>query len=136
MLIATGRQRTIHAPADGSVVGRFMNPQSTTSLAQWPQLRARSTPGGGPLPTITRRFCPGRARYCGNGPRISACSTLESGKVITQARKEVMGAAALLEENAHIGRFEAGYLAPTGALSGGEATSLSSSEYHSGWSYV
>jgi acyl-CoA reductase-like NAD-dependent aldehyde dehydrogenase len=51
---------------------------------------------------------------------IAELSSQESGKVIAQATREVMGAAFLLEENAHIGRFEAGYLAPTGALPGGE----------------
>lgn len=51
---------------------------------------------------------------------IATTHARESGKVIAQARKEILGAAALIDENAHVGRFEAGYLAPTGALPGGE----------------
>ncbi|GAA2719904.1 aldehyde dehydrogenase family protein [Actinocorallia aurantiaca] len=44
----------------------------------------------------------------------------ESGKVISQARNEVRGAARLLEVNAELGRTWTGTLAPTGALPGGE----------------
>lgn len=44
----------------------------------------------------------------------------ESGKVLPQARREVAGAAALLEGNAVLARAAAGELAPTGALPGGD----------------
>lgn len=44
----------------------------------------------------------------------------ESGKVITQARNEVRGAARLLEANAELGRTWSGAIAPTGALPGGD----------------
>ncbi|MGY4709166.1 aldehyde dehydrogenase family protein [Mycolicibacterium sp. CBM1] len=44
----------------------------------------------------------------------------ESGKILPQARHEVMGAIALLRRNAELGRMLAGALAPTGALPGGE----------------
>ncbi len=45
----------------------------------------------------------------------------ESGKVHAQAHKEVLGAAGLLDANAEVARTSAGYLAPTGALPGGQA---------------
>ena len=44
----------------------------------------------------------------------------ESGKVLLQSRKEISGAAVLLEANAHIGQYKSGNIAPTGALPNGE----------------
>ncbi|MEO3785450.1 aldehyde dehydrogenase family protein [Actinocorallia sp. B10E7] len=52
--------------------------------------------------------------------KLAVLHSRESGKVITQARGEVRGAARLLEVNAELGRTWAGALAPTGALPGGE----------------
>lgn len=44
----------------------------------------------------------------------------ESGKVLTQARSEIRGAARLLEANAELGRMWSGSIAPTGAFPGGD----------------
>ena len=44
----------------------------------------------------------------------------ESGKILTQSQKEILGASNLLEANAHLGVFESGKIAPTGALPNGE----------------
>lgn len=120
-LIASGEEVEIHSPADGSVVGTIRLStlddvpvaigKAREALADWrrasPYERARVlTAGANRLRTKVRD--------------LALLHSRESGKVIAQAEKEVNGAAFLLEENAHIARFDAGHLAPTGALPGGE----------------
>lgn len=121
MLIASGIERAIFAPADGSEVGATR--ESTTDDVSRAIVDARDSLG-----SWSRAAPHARAailhRAAGllreRAEDLGVLHARESGKVIAQARKEVLGAAALLEENAHLGRFEAGYLAPTGALPGGE----------------
>ncbi|HSF86680.1 MAG TPA: aldehyde dehydrogenase family protein [Acidimicrobiia bacterium] len=121
MLIASGPERTIQAPADGAEVGSIR--ESTVGDVATAVAAARRS-----LDDWRRAAPHDRAEILACGAtllreqtdEIGLLHARESGKVITQARKEVAGAAALLEENAHIGRFDAGYLAPTGALPGGE----------------
>lgn len=121
MLIASGAERTIRAIADDTVLGsvREATPDDVPaavsaardSLDAW--RRAAPHDRGAVLSRAAGRL---RDRAA----ELGLLHARESGKVITQARKEVMGAAALLDENAHLARFEAGHLAPTGALPGGE----------------
>lgn len=121
MLIASGVEREIHAPADGSVVGSVrdatLDDVSTAvaaargSLDDW-----RNASPYDRSSVLSRAADLLRART----EDLCLVHARESGKVISQARREIFGAAALLDENAHIGRFDAGYLAPTGALPGGE----------------
>ena len=44
----------------------------------------------------------------------------ESGKIISQSKKEILGASSLLEANSNLGQFDSGKIAPTGALPNGE----------------
>lgn len=53
------------------------------------------------------------------GP-LSADHAKESGKILVQAEHEVRGAIGLLRANAELGRKQAGEIAPTGSLPGGE----------------
>jgi acyl-CoA reductase-like NAD-dependent aldehyde dehydrogenase len=121
MLIASGPERTIHALADGAVLGSVRESTvedvtmavaaATAALDSW----RRAAPHDRAA-ILSRAAILLRER----AEDLGLLHARESGKVITQARKEVMGAAALLDENAHVGRFDSGYLAPTGALPGGE----------------
>ena len=121
MLIASGQERTIFALADGADLGSIRESDvddvttavtaATSALDSW----RRAAPHD--RAAILSQAA-GLLRD--QADELGLLHARESGKVITQARREVMGAAALLEENAHIGRFDSGYLAPTGALPGGE----------------
>jgi acyl-CoA reductase-like NAD-dependent aldehyde dehydrogenase len=121
MLIASGRERTIYALADGAPLGSVRESTledvtaavsaATAALDAW----RRAAPSDRAA-ILSRAANLLRER----ADDLGLLHARESGKVIAQARKEVMGAAALLDENAHLGRFDAGYLAPTGALPGGE----------------
>ena len=121
MLIASGPERTIHSPANAAAVGSVH--ESTVDDVSTAVADARRA-----LDAWRRAAPHARAAILAHAAallrdradEIGHLHARESGKVITQARREVIGAAALLEENAHIGRFDAGYLAPTGALPGGE----------------
>lgn len=120
-LRASGDARPIHAPADGTEVGVL--PVATVAdvneaveaarlaLEGWrrtaPHARA----------TVLRR---GAERLRANVDELARLHAQESGKVIVQARKEVLGAAELLEANAFIGRFAEGVVAPTGGVPGYE----------------
>ena len=44
----------------------------------------------------------------------------ESGKILLQSQKEILGASNLLEANSNLGLFDSGNIAPTGALPNGE----------------
>ncbi len=121
MLIASGAERPVRAIADGAVIGSVREStvadvadatgRSKAALGSWrktaPHTRA----------TILRRAADLLRE---RADELAPIHARESGKVIGQARREILGAAALLDENAHVGRFDAGYLAPTGALPGGE----------------
>ena len=121
MLTGTGKKRTIRSPGDGSTVGAVREATvhdvaiavaaARASLEDW----RRAAPHDRAA-VLTRAAALLRERSAD----LALLHARESGKVITQARAEVMGAAALLDENAHVGRFAAGYMAPTGALPGGE----------------
>ena len=121
MLIATGAERPINAPGDGTTVGSVRESTvddvtaavaaATAALDDWRRAAPHERSA-----VLTRAA----ALLRGQADEIAMIHARESGKVITQARREVMGAATLLDENAHVGRFDAGYLAPTGALPGGE----------------
>lgn len=120
-LMAAGSEADVLAPADDSVVGAIR--LSTVDDVPRAVGRAREALHE------WRRVSPfDRAAVLGvaagvlreRAGEIGFLHSRESGKVIAQAEKEVQGAAFLLGENAHIARFDAGYLAPTGALPGGE----------------
>lgn len=111
----------VRAPADGSVVGTVAvaTPGEVADVVAEAQ---RALAGW-------RHTAPhARAAVLHRGADMLAAATddlallhaRESGKVLTQARNEIRGAAGLLEANAAIGRFDAGHLAPTGALAGTE----------------
>ncbi|MGN0064995.1 MAG: aldehyde dehydrogenase family protein [Nocardioides sp.] len=51
---------------------------------------------------------------------LAVLHSRESGKIAPQAHHEVLGAVNLLRRNADLGRLQAGELAPTGSLPGGE----------------
>jgi acyl-CoA reductase-like NAD-dependent aldehyde dehydrogenase len=121
MILASGTERTIHAIADDAALGNVR--ESTTGDV------ANAVTAAGKALDAWRHAAPhDRAAVLSRAasllrdraPELGLLHARESGKVIAQARKEVMGAAALLDENAHTARFDAGYLAPTGALPGGE----------------
>jgi len=121
MLIASGAERSVRAIADGAVVGTVR--ESTLDDVVEATRRSRAALGS------WRRAAPhARAailtRAAGllreRADELGLIHARESGKVISQAHREILGAASLLDENAHVGRFDAGYLAPTGALPGGE----------------
>ena len=121
MLIASGTERQIHAPGDGSVLGSVRDStvddvETAVEAARGALDAWRSASPYERAAVLSRAAASLREQ----AEDLGLLHARESGKVITQARREVLGAAALLEENAHIGRFDAGYLAPTGALPGGE----------------
>lgn len=120
-LVSSGAESEVLAPADGAVVGTVR--LSTIDDVETAVSRARGALGD------WRRASPhDRASVLSTASGklrdlaadLAVLHARESGKVITQAQKEILGAAFLLEENAHVARFDAGYLAPTGALPGGE----------------
>ena len=118
---ASGHTRTVRAPADGSVVGEVRHattddvaPTVAESKAAFEDWRRTSPHDRAAILTRAGN------KLDGLSDQLGALHARESGKVIAQARNEVKGAGFLLQENAHVGRFDAGYLAPTGALPGGE----------------
>ncbi|NQV07130.1 aldehyde dehydrogenase [bacterium] len=121
MLIASGPERPVHAPADGSIVGTVrestVDDVTTAVAAANAALDAWRRAAPHDRAAVLSRAA---ALLRGQVDELGLLHARESGKVISQARREVMGAAGLLDENAHIGRFDSGYLAPTGALPGGE----------------
>ena len=120
-LVASGQERDIPAPADGSTVGRA--PTSVPADVDHAVAAARSAYQS------WRRVAPheraavlrrGAEHLRASAEELATLHARESGKVIAQARKEVLGAADLLEANAHLGRYAEGTVAPTGAVPGGE----------------
>ena len=121
MLIASGIESEVLAPADGVVLGSVRQATqedidaavdlARKALNDW--RRAAPHERASVLATAADHL---RSQT----DDLAVLHSRESGKVISQARNEILGAASLLEENAHVGRFDAGYLAPTGALPGGE----------------
>jgi acyl-CoA reductase-like NAD-dependent aldehyde dehydrogenase len=120
-LVASGPETVVHAPADGADVDAVAT--GTLEDVEVAVARARAALDG------WRRAAPyDRARVLrraadalrGRAEEIARLHARESGKVIRQARKEVAGAAELLEVNANLGRFAQGTVAPTGAVPGGE----------------
>lgn len=111
----------VRAPADGRVVGEV----SLLGAEDVPDLVARARaalPGWrGAAPHARASVLMAAAgRLRERAQDLARLHATESGKVIAQARREVVGAAGLLEANAAVGRMAAGYLAPTGALPDGE----------------
>ncbi|NIA24529.1 MAG: aldehyde dehydrogenase family protein [Gammaproteobacteria bacterium] len=121
MLITSGAERAIYAPADGTVVGSIRE-ATLDDITHAVAAARRSLDDWRRAAPYDRAAVLSRAAALleNRAEELGLLHARESGKVITQARKEIFGAAALLDENAHIGRFDAGYLAPTGALPGGE----------------
>ncbi|MFP3913832.1 MAG: aldehyde dehydrogenase family protein [Actinomycetota bacterium] len=113
----------VQAPADGARLGQVELTEPSrvpavvaaarAALADW-----SSAPPHARAALLER----GAAAIEAQAEELARLHARESGKVIAQARKEVAGAASLLRENARIGRYEAGYLAPTGALPAGRGT--------------
>lgn len=111
----------VRSPADGGVVGHVehVEPHDVATLVA----RARAALPGwrGAAPharaDVLRRAADLVREHV---EELAALHARESGKVLTQARGEVRGAARLLEANAELGRTWAGTLAPTGAVPGGE----------------
>lgn len=111
----------ILSPADGTLLGTV----ESTEAARVPEIvaSARSALGvwAHSAPHDRARLLERAADLIdAEANELAVLHARESGKVIAQARKEVGGATSLLRANARLGRFEAGYLAPTGALPGGE----------------
>lgn len=121
MLIATGAERPVRAIADGTVIGSIRE-STVADVAEATQISKAALVSWRRTAPHTRASILRRAAELlrGQATDLATIHARESGKVIAQARKEILGAAALLDENAHVGRFDAGYLAPTGALPGGE----------------
>jgi acyl-CoA reductase-like NAD-dependent aldehyde dehydrogenase len=121
MLMASGAERQIHAPGDGAVLGSIRESAVDDVATAVAAARGALNAWRGAAPHDRAAVLVRAATLLRDqAADLGLLHARESGKVITQARREVMGAAALLDENAHIGRFDAGYLAPTGALPGGE----------------
>ncbi len=117
----TGIPHTVFAPADGESVGvvEAVDPDQVPDLVTTARRALASWSRTAPHERATLLE---RAAVLVDSAAndLAVLHARESGKVIAQARKEVAGAASLLRANAGIGRFDAGYLAPTGALPGGE----------------
>lgn len=120
-LVATGDEVEVRAPADETVVGS-VRLSTVEDVADAVRRARRALEGWRHVSPFDRAqvLASAAVRLREQSEELGALHSRESGKVIAQATKEVNGAAFLLEENAHIARFEAGYLAPTGALPGGE----------------
>lgn len=120
-LRASGERATIRAPADGSSVGDVRS--ATEGDVREAVAAARSA-----LLTWARTPPHARARILGdaaaaieaNAEELARLHARESGKVIAQARREVVGAADLLRADATTGRFADGRVLPTGAVPGTE----------------
>ena len=121
MMIASGAERVIHAPADGVAIGSVRE-ATLDDVIRTVAVARRALDGWRRAAPHDRSAILSRAAMLleDQAGELALIHARESGKVITEARREVLGAAALLSENAHVGRFDAGYLAPTGALPGGE----------------
>jgi acyl-CoA reductase-like NAD-dependent aldehyde dehydrogenase len=120
-LQASGGARPIRAPADGTEVGRL--PTATDSdvtaavEAARRALEAWRTAAPHARAAVLRR---GAERLRSRVGELAPLHAQESGKVLVQARKEVLGAAELLEANAFLGRYTEGVVAPTGGVPGFE----------------
>lgn len=109
--------REVLAPGDGSSVGSV----AETPADEVPELvsRARAAqPGWRRAAPHARAAVLRRAADVlrTRSDELGHLHARESGKVITQARGEILGSADLLDANAHVGRFDTGDLAPTGAV--------------------
>lgn len=112
---------SVFAPADGAHLGdvELRDPGEVPAIVA--AARAALPEWSGAAPHLRADLLEaGAAAIEGATDSLARLHAAESGKVIAQARQEVAAAASLLRENARVGRFEAGYLAPTGALPGGE----------------
>jgi len=109
------------SPADGSPLGEVELRDPTAVPAIVAAAREALTEWSAAAPHLRASLLErGADAIESEADSLARLHSTESGKVIAQARKEVAGAASLLRENARVGRYEAGYLAPTGALPGGE----------------
>ncbi len=120
-LVAGGAEAEIRAPSDDSVVGSVR----LSTIDDVPEAVCRALKALGKWKHASpfdraEVLAAAAVRLRKRTEDLGLLHSMESGKVIAQARKEVAGAAFMLEENAHIARFESGYLAPTGALPDGE----------------
>ena len=115
------RSRDISAPSDGEVLGSVIELDAAVADDLVGRAR-RALPGWRRTPPHERalvlRSAADQIRDRAN--TLGLLHAAESGKVRTQANKEVLGAAGLLDANAEVARTGAGYLAPTGALPGGQ----------------
>ncbi|MEX1134560.1 MAG: aldehyde dehydrogenase family protein [Acidimicrobiia bacterium] len=120
-LVATGDEVEVRAPADETVVGsvRLSTVDDVADAVRRARQALQSWRHASPFDR-GRVLARGAARLRERSEELGILHSRESGKVLAQALREVTGAAFLLEENAHIARFSSGYLAPTGALAGGE----------------
>jgi len=120
-LRASGAPHAVRAPADRAEVGEL--PNATMDDVKQAVAAARDALDGWrrgaphARAAILRRGAEGLRAHLSE---LASLHARESGKVITQARKEVLGAADLLEANASLGRFAKGEVAPTGAVPGFE----------------
>lgn len=111
----------VRSPADGAVLGSVVDvaPDAVGGLVA----AARAAlPGWRTAAPHARADVLRRAAdlLAARAEDLALLHARESGKVLTQARHEVRGAARLLEWNAELGRTWTGAVAPTGALPGGE----------------
>ncbi|MFN7148779.1 MAG: aldehyde dehydrogenase family protein [Microthrixaceae bacterium] len=121
LMPVAGRVVQVLAPADLSVVGEVRLAEvahvdaavgrARQALADW----ARSTPHD-----RWRVLVDAADALAAAANELGLLHARESGKVLTQARREVAGAASLVRANAELARYDGGELAPTGALPGGE----------------
>lgn len=113
--------RTIHAPADGSVVGQITS-VDVDAIPGIVAVARAAFAGWASAAPHQRAVALNAAADELDGLVESLAVTLarESGKILPQAQHEVRGAVSLLRRNAELGRTMAGELAPTGSLPGGE----------------
>ena len=114
--------RQFRAIADGLLLGEVdeLGPEVVPDIVARAR-RALGTWSMTPPHERARLLTAGADALAGAADRLGLLHAAESGKVIAQARREVVGAASLLRATAELARLATSDVAPTGAVPGGEA---------------
>lgn len=109
------------APADGTSLGEIdaLAPGAVPALVAAARAALADWSAAAPYQRAAALVA-AADELAGRVDELARLHARESGKILPQARHEIVGALGLLRRNAELGRLAAGTLAPTGSLPGGE----------------
>ena len=111
----------IKSPADGSVLGevRYFEEKNIPIIVEKARKAFNSWRFTAPHERA-KILKDASTKLISKKNELETLHSKESGKILIQSQKEILGAANLLEENSNLGKFDSGKIAPTGALPNGE----------------